>query len=543
MNAGPDITVAGRPAIIMGDWRVSYGELDGQVTRLAHALRSWLRPGERLCLLLETCPEYLVTCLAAARAGIDFTPVNVQLTPAEAAYIINDSGARVVVASVRAASLASGIVGLTPQVRRRLVVGGSLDGHVPFDHVLDARPADPFVTRTPGRAIVYSSGTTGRPKGILPARPPAADTRDWFEPLLSDHLGVMPDSVTLTPGPLYHGAPLRWALATLRLGATLVLLPRFERRALLEAIERHRVTQLQLVPAMMLRVLKLPPEVRAGYDLSTLVAVMHTAAPCPREVKAAWIDWLGDLVWDVYTCSEGFGHVVISSAEWRERPGSVGRPVDCEIHACDADGNVLPPGQEGVLWYSGEHGAPVSRPIRYHNAPEKTAALYNDRGWATVGDIGHVDEHGYVHLTDRGADVIVAGGVNIYPRETEDVLLAHPAVADAAVIGAPDPLMGERVRAVVEPADPALAGPRLAADLLAFCRTRIAGFKCPRDLEFVDRLPRGADGKLRRHLLREAQREALMREAAGVAGDGDAGGGRPVERADAGGPAAMTPGE
>lgn len=542
MSADPG-TDAGRPAIIMGGRCISYGELDGQVTRLAHALRSWLRPGERLCLLLGTCPEYLVTCLAAARAGIDFTPVNVQLTPAEAAYIVNDSGARVVVASVRTAALASAIVDLTPRVRERLVIGGSLDGHVPFERVLEGQPADPLNARTPGRAIVYSSGTTGRPKGILPVRPPTGDTRDWFEPLLSERLGVTPDSVTLTPGPLYHGAPLRWALATLRLGATLVLLPRFERRVLLEAIERHRVTQVQLVPAMMLRVLKLPPEVRAGYDLSTLVAVMHTAAPCPRDVKAAWIDWLGELVWDVYTCSEGFGHVVISSAEWRQRPGSVGRPVDCEIHACDADGNVLPPGQEGVLWYSGEHGAPVPRPIRYHNAPEKTAALYDDRGWATVGDVGHVDEHGYVHLTDRGADVIVAGGVNIYPRETEDALVAHPAVADAAVIGVPDPLMGERVRAVIELVDPSLAGPRIAAELLAFCRTRIAGFKCPRDMEFVDRLPRGADGKLRRQLLREAHREAVMRHTAGEAHDGDAGVGRPAGRAGAGGPTAMTSGE
>ncbi|WP_329241671.1 AMP-binding protein [Actinoallomurus sp. NBC_01490] len=539
MSAGPDVTEAGRPAIIMGDRCLSYGELDGQVTRLAHALRSWMRPGERLCLLLETCPEYLITCLAAARAGIDYTPVNVQLTPAEAAYIINDSGARVVVASAGVASLASAVVELTPRVRERLVVGGPLDGHLPFERALDGRPADPFVTATPGRAVVYSSGTTGRPKGILPARPPAADARDWFESLLSGHLGVTPDSVTLTPGPLYHGAPLRWSLATLGLGATLVLLPRFERRALLETIERHGVTQVQLVPAMMLRVLKLPPEVRAGYDLSTLVAVMHTAAPCPREVKAAWIDWLGELVWDVYTCSEGFGHVLISAAEWRERPGSVGRPVDCEIHACDADGNVLPPGKGGVLWYSGERGAPVARPIRYHDAPEKTAALYDDRGWATVGDIGHVDEHGYVHLTDRGADVIVAGGVNIYPRETEDALLSHPAVADAAVIGAPDPLMGERVRAVVEPVDPALAGPRLAADLLAFCRTRIAGFKCPRDLEFVDRLPRGADGKLRRQLLRDAHREAATRNPVAAA----PGAGFTAGRADVGGPAAMTPGE
>lgn len=525
MNTGPYTTDPGRPAIIMGGRRMTYGELDGQVTRLAHTFRSWLRPGDRICVLLETCPEYLITCLAAVRAGVDYTPVNINLTPPEAAYIVDDSGARVVVASARTGELAAAIVDLTPRVRERLVFGGPLDAHVPFERLPDGPPPDTLDmldTPVPGRAIVYSSGTTGRPKGIVPARPSASagpgDVRDWFEPLLSDRLGVTPDSITLTPGPLFHGAPLRWALATLALGATLVLLPRFERRGLLAAVERLRVTHVQLVPAMMLRVLKLPPEVRAGYDLSSLAAVMHTAAPCPPDVKAGWIDWLGDRVWDVYTCSEGFGRAVIDSAEWRERPGSVGRPDACEIHACDADGSELPPGRTGVLWFSGEHGAPVSHRIRYHNAPDKTAALYDDRGWATVGDIGHVDEDGYVYVTDRSADVIVAGGVNIYPRETEDALLAHPAVADAAVIGGPDPLMGERVHAIVEPVDPALAGPELAADLLGFCRTRLAGFKCPRDVEFVDRLPRGADGKMRRQMLREAHREAASRHTAAGAG-------------------------
>lgn len=503
----------GRPAIIMGDRCTTYGELDRHVTRLANALRSWLRPGERICVLLETCPEYVVTCLAAASAGIDYTPVNVSLTPDEAAYIVNDSGARVVVASVRTGSLAAAIVDLTPQVRERLVFGGTLDAHVPYDQVPDGPPADP--APVPGRAIVYSSGTTGRPKGIMPARPPGGDVRDWYELLLSDHLGGTPDSIALTPGPLFHGAPMRWALATLALGATLVLLPRFERHGLLEAIERLRVTHVQLVPAMMLRVLKLAPEERARYDLSSLTAVMHTAAPCPPEVKAGWIDWLGDVVWDVYTCSEGFGWSVIDSARWRERPGSVGRPVDGEMRVCDADGNELPPGRTGVLWYSGEHGAPVPRRIEYHNAPEKTATLYNDRGWATVGDVGHVDEDGYVFITDRSADVIVAGGVNIYPRESEDALIAHPAVADVAVIGGPDPLMGERVHAFVELVDPALAGPELATELLGFCRTRIAGFKCPRDVEFVDRLPRGAEGKMRRQMLRAAHREAAQRRTAG----------------------------
>jgi acyl-CoA synthetase (AMP-forming)/AMP-acid ligase II len=298
---------------------------------------------------------------------------------------------------------------------------------------------------------------------------------------------------------------LRWARATLVLGATLVLLPRFDRRALLLVIERLRVTHLQLVPAMMVRVQKLPTRVRAEYDVSSLRAVMHTAAPCPVDVKSAWIDWLGPIVWDVYTSSEGFGWTVISSVEWLAHSGSVGRPVDCEIHPCDASGRELPVGQEGALRFSGPGGTPLIRRIRYHEDPDRTAALYDERGWAGIGDIGYLDETGYLYLTDRSADMIVAGGVTLYPREVEDVLLEHAAVLDAAVVGAPDPVMGERVVAVVEPVDRGAAGTVLATELVAFCRTRLSGFKCPRQIEFTDELPRGADGKLRRRLVRDAQ--------------------------------------
>ncbi|MFB9905631.1 AMP-binding protein [Allokutzneria oryzae] len=495
-----------KPAIVMDDRCVTYGELDEQVTRMAHLLRSALAPGERIAVLLDTCPEYLVTCLAAELAGIDFTPVNVRLTADEAAYIVNDSGARLVVTSTGAAALATALVGRTPQVSRRLAVGGPIEGHQDFAEALAAQPTTPLAQGRVGRTVVYSSGTTGRPKGILAERPTTGGPGDWFVPMLADRFGATADSVGLTPGPLHHGAPLRWSRATLKLGATLVLLSRFDRRGLLEAVERHKVTHLQLVPAMMLRVLKLSPQVRAGYDLSSLRAVMHTAAPCPSEVRAEWISWLGEKVWDVYTSSEGFGWTIISAGETAGRPGSVGRPVNCEIRACDDAGNELPPGRTGVLWYSGPDGAPTPNRIAYHNAPEKTAALYNKRGWATVGDIGHVDEDGYVYLTDRRSDVVVAGGVNVYPREAEDALLAHPAVADAAVIGVPDALMGERLLAVVEPVDSAETGPALAAELIAFCRGRIAAFKCPRNVEFVDRLPRGADGKLRRRQVRDAYR-------------------------------------
>jgi long-chain acyl-CoA synthetase len=494
-----------RLAIVMGSRSITSAELEAAVNRQANFFRSILRPGEGIAVLLPTCPEYLVSVLAAERAGLDYTPVNVQLATEEAAYIIDDCGAALVVTSVDVGRLAAAVVDRTPRVRRRLILGGPLDGHESLEDAGADLPATPPpLARRPGRPMVYSSGTSGRPKGIVPLEEPRAHrSEDWYERLLSDHLGVTHDSVCLTPGPLHHGAPLRWARATLVLGATLVLLPRFDRRELLATAARHRVTHLQLVPAMMVRIQKLPAAVRANYDLSSLRAVMHTAAPCPIDVKAAWIDWLGPIVWDVYTSSEGFGWTVINSAEWLERMGSVGRAVGCGIHPCDDDGRPLPTGEAGVLRFSDLSGGPVANRIRYHGAPEQTTALYDARGWAAVGDIGYLDEDGYLYLTDRSADTIVAGGVTLFPREIEDVLVTHSAVLDAAVVGAPDPVMGERVVAVVEPVDPRAAGATLAGDLLAYCRERLSGFKCPRQVEFVDRLPRGADGKLRRRLVRD----------------------------------------
>ncbi|WP_086819962.1 AMP-binding protein [Allokutzneria sp. NRRL B-24872] len=513
---------ADKIAIVMDDRTMTHGELDERVARMAHLLRGSLEPGERVAVLLDTCPEYLVTCLAAELAGVDFIPVNVHLTPEEAAYIVNDGDARLVVTSVGAAGLASMLVDLTPSVRRRLVVGGALAGHQDFDHALEGQPSTPVEETEPGKVVVYTSGTTGRPKGIIAERPTTGGPGDWFVPMMTELLDGDENSVSLTPGPLHHGAPLRWSRATLKLGATLVLLSRFDRRGLLEAVQRHRVTHLQIVPAMMQRVLKLSPQVRASYDVSSLRAVMHTAAPCPPQVRAEWIDWVGEKVWDVYTSSEGFGRAIIGARESATRPGSVGRPIGCEIHACDGAGNVLPPGRTGVLWFSGLGGAPTPNRIAYRNAPEKTAALYNQRGWASVGDIGHVDEDGYVYLTDRRADTVIVNGVNVFPREAEDALLAHPAVADVAVIGVPDAMMGERLLAVVEPVESAVPGSELAAELIAFCRTRIAAFKCPRNVEFVDCLPRGAEGKLRRRQVRDAHREDAKGALSMVISLGDA---------------------
>jgi fatty-acyl-CoA synthase len=285
-------------------------------------------------------------------------------------------------------------------------------------------------------------------------------------------------------------------MAIHRLGGTVVVMERFDPSQCLQLIERHGVTQGQFVPTMFVRMLRLPQEERERYDLSSLRYVVHAAAPCPVEVKRQMIDWWGPIIHEYYSGTEDIGNTYISPEEWLAHPGSVGRPTS-ECHIVGDSGEELPPGQAGLVYFAG------GRPFEYHNDPEKTASVTNERGWRTLGDVGYLDADGYLYLTDRQAHMIISGGVNIYPQEAENLLAGHPAVADVAVIGVPDPEMGEAVRAVVTLTDPDAAGPELAAELLAFCRSELATYKCPRTVDFVDELPRDDSGKLYKRLLRE----------------------------------------
>jgi long-chain acyl-CoA synthetase len=285
-------------------------------------------------------------------------------------------------------------------------------------------------------------------------------------------------------------------MAMLRTGATVVVMERFDPRQCLELIQRHRVTHAQFVPTMFVRLLRVPTDERDRYDLSSLSHVEHAAAPCPVAVKRQMLEWWGPIIHEYYSGTEDIGHTYITAEEWLAHPGSVGRPMT-ECHIVGEHGEELPPGQAGVIYFAG------GRPFEYHNDPDKTASITNEKGWRTLGDIGCLDEDGYLYLTDRQAHMIISGGVNIYPQEVENVLAAHPAVADVAVIGIPDDEMGEAVKAVVEATDPASAGPDLEAELLARCREELASYKCPRSVDFVDQLPRDPNGKLYKRQLRE----------------------------------------
>ena len=380
----------------------------------------------------------------------------------------------------------------------RLSVGGALDGYADLDVVIDLVPGTPRDDEREGMLMLYSSGTTGRPKGIVPPLPRCAfgDLQDRVGLLASGLYGVGESSIYLSPAPLYHAAPLGWTLACHRLGATTVVMERFDGAATLAAIEQHSITHAQFVPTHLIRMLRLPAEVRDRADLSSLQRVIHAAAPCPVPVKQQVIDWFGPIVEEYYAGSEGFGVCVIGSEDWQAHPGSVGRPLLGEVHIVGDDGQELGSGETGQVWFT------ATGRFEYHNDPDKTARATDPRGWATYGDVGHVDGDGYLYLTDRAANMIISGGVNIYPQEAENVLAAYPEVHDVAVLGVPDPEMGERVKAFVvvanSPADPE----GLAAELIERCRGELAHYKCPGELVFVDELPRLENGKLlKRRLL------------------------------------------
>jgi long-chain acyl-CoA synthetase len=346
--------------------------------------------------------------------------------------------------------------------------------------------------------MLYSSGTTGRPKGVYV--PPEAGSIDASYPLLEtmrNRYGVGEDTVYLSPAPLYHAAPLRFNMGVLRLGGTCVIMEHFEAAKYLRLVEAHRATHTQLVPTMFVRMLKLPTEVRARFDVSSLRCAIHAAAPCPIPVKRQMIDWWGPIVWEYYAGTEGNGMTLCDAHEWLAHEGTVGRAVVGELRICDEDGREMPVGEPGTVYFAG------GRPFEYHNDPEKTSGSRNARGWTTLGDVGYVDADGFLHLTDRKAHMIISGGVNVYPQETENLLVTHPKVLDVAVIGVPDEEMGEAVKAVVTPRDMADAGPELERELIAWCRERLSPIKCPRSVDFEAELPRHPTGKLYKRLLRD----------------------------------------
>jgi long-chain acyl-CoA synthetase len=475
---------------------LTYGELDRRSIQLAHVLhQAGLRPGDVVALLTENNLRAFEVYWAAMRSGLYITAVNYHLKPDEVAYIVNDSGATALIVSAEQAVTAEAITAQSAGVKLRLAFGGPVIGYASYEDTIAAASAAPMADQPHGATMLYSSGTTGRPKGVRPPLPAiqVSEPGESLATLASLFFGVGRDCVYLSPGPVYHAAPLRWCGAIQALGGTVVMMKRFDAEQALAAAQDHRVTHAQFVPTMFVRMLQLPPEVRERYDISSLRVAIHAAAPCPVEVKQKMIDWWGPVLVEYYAGTEGNGMTAVDSATWLTKPGTVGRAIFGGVRICADDGTELPAGQTGGVYFERDEV-----PFAYHNDPDKTrAAQHPDRPtWTTLGDVGYLDEDGFLFLTDRKAFTIISGGVNIYPQETENVLALHPAVYDVAVIGVPDPEMGESVAAFVQPAPGAVPGPELEQEIIAFVKSKIAGFKAPRTVRFVDHLPRSEAGKL-----------------------------------------------
>lgn len=472
---------------------VTYRELDERSNRLAQLLWSrGLRPGDHIAIFMENHPRYFEVAWAALRSGLYLTTVNSYLTAPEVAHIVEDCDAQAFVTSASLAKVAAEAVSDAPaRLHIRLVVDDDAHGFERFEDAIAAYPAVPLAEEPLGDFMLYSSGTTGKPKGIK--RPPSngrAADGVGMAAMLGSMFNITSDSIYLSPAPLYHSAPITFSTAVQSIGGTVVCMEHFDASAALDAIERYRCNRAQFVPTMFVRMLKLPEAERLAHDVSSMAVAIHAAAPCPVEVKRQMMDWWGPVIHEYYGATEMSGITLVTPEEWLARPGTVGKSALGAIHILDDDGNELPPGEAGTIWF--ERGGT----FEYHNDPDKTDASRNHLGFTAVGDVGYVDEDGYLYLTDRKAYMVISGGVNIYPQEAENVLTMHPKVYDVAVFGVPNVEFGEEVKAVVQPIDWSTAGPALEEELLAYCREQLAHYKCPRTIDFDRELPRLPTGKL-----------------------------------------------
>ncbi len=493
------LTSPDKPAVIVHETGaiLSYGDLDSGSNRAAQLFRAHrLAPDDVVAFMLDNTIEYFILVWGAQRAGLRYVCLSSRLTVSERDYIIANSGAKLLVVSANLTRASTVPVSNI----ECYALEGEISGYRRWEDAVALMPSTRIADERAGVDMLYSSGTTGQPKGIRVALPddPAIAASN---PLVELGMGLCrlnADSVYLSPAPLYHAAPLRWSTTVHKIGGTVVLLQKFDPEASLAAIERHSITCGQWVPTHFVRMLKLAPEIRQKYDLSSLNCAIHAAAPCPVPVKEAMIAWLGPILEEYYSASEGNGLTFISSADWLNHKGSVGRCFLGKAHVLAADGETtLPPRAEGLIYFESD------TIFEYHDDAAKTTASRNSKGWTTLGDIGWMDEDGYVYLTDRKSFMIISGGVNIYPQEIENHLITHPRVADVAVIGGPHDELGEQVIAVVQPLDMADAGDALRTELLAYARKALSDGKIPRRIDFRSELPRHDTGKLYKRLLRD----------------------------------------
>ncbi|RLA49500.1 MAG: acyl-CoA synthetase [Gammaproteobacteria bacterium] len=504
----PSITAETYPhkaAIIMGESGeiVTYKQLDERSNQGAQLFRSLgLKSGDHIGMMMENNREFLEIVWAGQRSGLIFTPLSAHMSKEETAYILQNCGAKLFIGSLKLAGVAEQVLSEATGVEHFYMVGGIKPGFESWEEATDAQPTTRIDDESNGVPMVYSSGTTGQPKGVFV--PPASTDVNTPPPLVDSMgaaFGFSDETVYLSPAPLYHAAPLHYNMMVTYQGGTTVVMEQFAPEQALKLIEEHRVTHSQWVPIMFIRMLKLPREVRDAYDVSSMQFAIHATAPCPVEIKERMIKWWGEVIVEYYTASEGIGVTIIDSASWLTHKGSVGPVLVGEIHIVDDDGNEVPQGETGTIYFGGEQAA-----FKYHGEPEKTAGAYNDKGWATTGDVGYVDEEGFVYLTDRKNFMIISDGVNIYPQEIENILTSHDKVADVAVFGVPHEEFGEQVKVVVQPMNWADATDETAIEIMEWLRERISHIKMPRSLDFHPELPRMDDGKLYKRRLMEEYR-------------------------------------
>lgn len=493
-----------QPAFIMAESGeiVTYGELEVRSNRIAHLLRAQgLNRLDHYSIFMENHPRYIECCSAGERSGLYYTCINSYLTPEEVAYIINNSQSQVLFTSEKKREVAMAAVKDCPNIKLVVVVDGSGNGDdvVNLDEAVSTYPDTPISDEYVGVSMLYSSGTTGQPKGIL--RPLPAEPAGLILPM-SQFLKALwqyrPDMIYLSPAPLYHSAPQGAVGLTISTGGTAIIMTRFDPERYLELIEQYQVTHSQLVPTMFSRMLKLPEDVHDKYDLSSLEFTVHAAAPCPIQVKQQMIDWWGPVIHEYYGATEGLGFTTLNSEEWLAHRGSVGKVVAGVLHILDDDMQPCAVGETGTLWFE------TANAFKYFNDPAKTAeALSEDGSMSTVGDMGYIDEDGFVYLTDRKTFMIISGGVNIYPQECENLLIEHPRISDAAVFGVPNEDLGEEVKAVVQMMPGEATDETMAEELIAHCHDHLAKMKCPQSIDFIEEMPRLPTGKLYKTSLRD----------------------------------------
>ena len=492
-----------KPAFIMANSGevVTYKELDERSNKIANLFRSKnLISGDHIAIFMENNVRFTEILWAAQRSGLYYTPISSRLTATEVEYIIRDCEAKLIITSNALKHVVVELTNLINDISDRYIIDGEIDGWNSLEESLISMPSSPINDEIMGQDMLYSSGTTGKPKGIkLPLKKIPIEQSEDLMQVVTGLYGTNQDTVYLSPAPLYHAAPLRFTMGVNYLGGTNIIMENFDAESSLKFIEKYSVSMSQWVPTMFVKMFKLPEDIRNKYDLSSHKCAIHAAAPCPIKIKKMMIEWWGQIIHEFYAGSEGNGFIACNSEEWLAHEGTVGKPIVGVPHICNDEGEELPIGGEGTIWFEGDSD------FKYHKDEKKTKeSRHTIHGnWSTLGDVGKLDEDGYLYLTDRKAFMIITGGVNVYPQETENLLITHPKVSDCAVIGVPNEEFGEEVKAVIEPIEWSERGENLEEELINFCKENLSSIKCPKSIDFEKELPRHPTGKLYKRLLKD----------------------------------------